>query len=92
LVVHTVVGERVPQDPSWFYLTPPVHTAFHTNRSMTVLMEQWGYTCSVYSLKAKSWILLRDDVSRVLGQVDAINRRLKTTWFIAKAGFVDYWK
>src|SRR5262249_1703910 len=52
LIVHTVICERVPCDPNWFYLRPPVHTAFHTNRSMRFLMDQWGYRASVYCPKS----------------------------------------
>jgi hypothetical protein len=57
LMLHTVVCERVPKDPNWFYLNPMVHTAFHTNKSMEILMEQWGYAASLYSPQAKSWFL-----------------------------------
>ncbi len=32
LIVHTVICENIPKDPDWFYLYPPVHTAFHTNK------------------------------------------------------------
>jgi hypothetical protein len=48
LIIHTVVCENVPNDPNWFYLRPPVHTAFHTNKSMEILMGQWGYRMSLY--------------------------------------------
>jgi hypothetical protein len=47
LGIHTVVCESIPKDPNWFYLEPPVHTAFHTNKSMSILMEQWGYKASI---------------------------------------------
>ena len=92
LIIHTVVCEAIPKDPNWFYLTPPVHTAFHTNKSMGILMEQWGYKSSIYAPKGKSWFLLRDDISVVNQKVDAINCRLKTNWFLSKKGFLDYWK
>ncbi|MDN7455998.1 methyltransferase domain-containing protein [Burkholderia cenocepacia] len=92
LVIHTVVCERVPNDPEWFYLRPPVHTAFHTNRSMTILMEQWGYRASLYCPQAKCWVLLRDECAHIGETVASINRELQTTWFHYKEGFVDYWK
>jgi hypothetical protein len=92
LIVHTVVCERVPPDPDWFYLVPPVHTAFHTNKSMDLLMGQWGFRSSIYCPQAKSWVLLRDDVGSVEDRVAALNGELQTTWFHRQAGFVDYWK
>ncbi|HIC7211142.1 class I SAM-dependent methyltransferase [Burkholderia stabilis] len=92
LIIHTVVCERVPNDPEWFYLRPPVHTAFHTNRSMNILMEQWGYASSVYCPQAKCWVLLRDKGPHVGESIASINRELQTTWFHYKEGFVDYWK
>jgi hypothetical protein len=57
LMIHTVICETIPKDPNWFYLSPIVHTAFHTNKSMEILMEQWGYAASIYSPQAKSWFL-----------------------------------
>jgi hypothetical protein len=92
LIIHTVVCERVPPDPNWFYLVPPVHTAFHTNASMQVLMDQWGYRSSIYSPKSKCWALLRKDVAEVEPAVAAINEELQNPWLICKQGFVDYWK
>ena len=59
LMLHTVICEHVPRNPNWFYLAPMVHTAFHTNRSMSLLMSQWGYAASVYSPLAKSWWLFK---------------------------------
>jgi hypothetical protein len=92
LIIHTVVCENVPKDPEWFYLRPPVHTAFHTNKSMNILMEQWGFKSSIYSPPAKSWVLLTEEVAAVEGQVAALNEELQAKWFYSKAGFMDYWK
>jgi hypothetical protein len=92
LIIHTVVCENVPADPNWFYLRPPVHTAFHTNRSMEILMEQWGYRSSIYCPPAKCWVLLREKNTEVRRRIAAINRELQGTWFHCKDGFVDYWK
>jgi hypothetical protein len=92
LIIHTVVCENIPKDPNWFYLRPPVHTAFHTNKSMNILMDQWGYKSSIYCPQSKCWILLREHVAEVLAKVSSINKELQNTWFIAKEGFVDYWK
>lgn len=95
LMLHTVVCERIPQDPNWFYLTPMVHTAFHTNASMQLLMEQWGYEVSIYSPQAKSWFLFKRG-NPLLGDIEEkinqINKELQTRYFHVKRGFVDYWK
>ncbi|NPT55717.1 class I SAM-dependent methyltransferase [Paraburkholderia elongata] len=92
LIIHTVVCEKIPDDPNWFYLRPPVHTAFHTNRSMEILMEQWGYRSSIYCPPAKCWVLLREKGADVNRKIASINRELQSTWFHCKDGFVDYWK
>jgi hypothetical protein len=44
--LHTLVREDVPNDPEWFYLSSN-HCAFHTNKSMSLLLEQWGYVESI---------------------------------------------
>lgn len=95
LMLHTVVCERVPRDPNWFYLAPVVHTAFHTNRSMTLLMQQWGYAASIYSPAAKCWWLFKQGapaLSRLSDVVAQINTSLRVPFFHYRAGFVDYWK
>ncbi|MBV7316376.1 methyltransferase domain-containing protein [Shewanella sp. NIFS-20-20] len=92
LVLHTVICENIPNDPHWFYLDPPVHSAFHTNKSMSVLMEQWGYVASIYSVKAKSWCLLKQDLDDGERAIAKINEELQQPFFIYKKGFVDYWK
>jgi 2-polyprenyl-3-methyl-5-hydroxy-6-metoxy-1,4-benzoquinol methylase len=92
LIVHTVVCDRIPKDPEWFYLKPPVHTAFHTNKSMSFLMEQWGFRSSIYCPKGKAWFLLPSNGEEIKLAVDKINLRLRNEWFIFKQGFVDYWK
>ncbi len=95
LMIHTVICEQIPKDPNWFYLTPIVHTAFHTNKSMSLLMKQWGYAASIYSPQAKSWFLFKNDsllLSNLKKLTDEINLELQTKWFYYKDGFVDYWK
>ena len=87
--------ENIPRDPDWFYLAPMVHTAFHTNRSMALLMQQWGYAASLYSPAAKCWFLFKarhPALPRLEAVVAAVNRELRTPFFIHKNGFVDYWK
>jgi SAM-dependent methyltransferase len=91
LVFHTVVCETIPQDPEWFYLLP-VHCAFHTNKSMALLMEQWNYSCSIYCPASKMWVLFKRIPENVETIVKEINIEFQTDFIHYKAGFVDYWK
>jgi len=92
MILHTRICETVPNDPNWFYLNPPVHCAFHTNNSMEILMKQWGYKSSVYSVEARSWVLLKKEHVEVKKKVDLINEQLQLEYLHYKPGFVDYWK
>lgn len=92
LLIHTVVTETIPQDPDWFYLEPPVHSAFHTNKSMGILMGQWGFSASIYSPLSKTWCLLRHSKDDVEQCVAEINNELQSNFLIYRSGFVDYWK
>ncbi|AEM41670.1 methyltransferase domain-containing protein [Ketogulonicigenium vulgare] len=95
LMLHSVICDRVPADPDWFYLRPIVHCAFHTNASMEVLMQQWGYAASIYAPKAKSWFLFKagyPDLEHLPAQIAALNTEFQTEMFIYKSGFVDFWK
>ena len=55
--LHTLICEDVPCDKNWFYLLP-VHCAFHTNKSMSILMKQWGFVESIYNVDARLWLSL----------------------------------
>lgn len=92
LIIHTVVCENVPADPDWFYLRPPVHTAFHTNRSMNILMEQWGYRSSLYCPQSKCWLLHHAGFTEIEPAMNQINSELQCAWLYGKSGFMDYWK
>ena len=76
MILHTRICETIPNDPDWFYLNAPVHCAFHTNKSMEILMQQWGYKSSVYSVEGRSWVLLKKEFVDVKKQVDMINEQL----------------
>jgi 2-polyprenyl-3-methyl-5-hydroxy-6-metoxy-1,4-benzoquinol methylase len=54
LAIHTLVREDVPEDPDWFYLLP-VHCSFYSNRSMQILFDSWGFSCSLYQVDARMW-------------------------------------
>jgi hypothetical protein len=92
LIIHTVICENVPNDPDWFYLRPPVHTAFHTNKSMGILMDQWNYHSSIYCPQSKSWVLMRDNIKDIESKITSLNHELQENWFFWKKGFMDYWK
>jgi hypothetical protein len=92
LILHTVICENIPKDKNWFYLEPPVHTTFHTNKSMSIFMKQNGYKSSIYCPLAKSWILFKKTPLDIENTIDNINNELQSKYFIYKKGFVDYWK
>jgi len=89
--LHTLVREEIPPDPSWFYLLP-VHCAFHTNRSMSILFRQWGFSSSVYNVDARIWLWFKPSALRVEEIVARANRRPEGPRYIFSRGFVDYWK
>ena len=91
-ILHRYFNIELPVYDPYVYLRPPVHTAFHTNKSMEILMQQWGYKSSAYSLPAKSWILFRDPIDSIRPKIEAINKEIQSNWFYCKEGFVDYWK
>lgn len=91
LAIHTLVPESIPNNPSWMYLLP-VHCAFHTNKSMQLLMQDWGYTCSVYNELAKTWIWFRSPTKVVQEKVELLNSKLGWNYLKYKIGFMDYWK
>lgn len=89
--IHTLVPENVPQDPQWMYLLP-VHCAFHTNKSMEILMQEWGYTCSAYNEHSKMWVLFKKKSKHVMPILERINTDLGWDYLHFKSGFTDYWK
>ncbi|RYG88549.1 MAG: class I SAM-dependent methyltransferase [Alphaproteobacteria bacterium] len=90
LCIHTLVRGEIPADPEWMYLLP-VHCAFHTNTSMNSLMQQWGYSCSVYNEHAKMWIWFKEDAEIIADKVSRINRSMGWEYLHFKHGFMDFW-
>lgn len=90
LAVHTLVRGEIPADPEWMYLLP-VHCAFHTNRSMDILMRQWGYTCSVYNEHSKMWVLFKGEPRETSSRAASLNDFLGWEYLHFKPGFVNYW-
>ena len=88
--LHTLVAERVPDDPAWFYLQPP-HSAFFSNAAMDRLFRDWGYRSSVYSVVASLWVWFRGDPDTVSHKVEGLNADAAEP-FLFKEGFLDYWK
>jgi hypothetical protein len=91
LATHTLVPEAVPNDPDWMYLLP-VHCAFHTNKSMQILMDSWGYTCSVYNEQSKLWVWFKKNQDEIEPKVTELNESMGWEYLHLKKGFVDYWK
>ena len=89
--IHTLIPEFVPNDPNWMYLLP-VHCAFHTNKSMQILMNDWGYSCSVYNEQSKMWVFFRHDPDLIESRVAKVNHSLGWVYLHFKKGFMDYWK
>ncbi len=89
--IHTLVPENIPNNSKWMYLLP-VHCAFHTNKSMNILMEQWGYKCSVYNPNAKLWIMFKDSPYQIEIKTNKINTLVGIQYLHFKEGFMDYWK
>jgi len=90
LGVHTLVRGEIPADPDWMYLLP-VHCAFHTNRSMDILMRQWGYKCSIYNEHAKMWVMFKRPTREVESEVERLNKLVGWKYLHFKAGFMDFW-
>lgn len=90
LCIHTLVRGDIPADPEWMYLLP-VHCAFHTNKSMGLLMQQWGYTCSAYNEHAKMWVLFKEDPATIADKVSGLNRTMGWEYLHFKHGFMDFW-
>lgn len=91
LIVHTFISEVVPCEPDWFYLEPIVHCAFFTNKSMQVLMDQWGFVCSIYIPTARIWVLFKKREG-IKSKIKKINEHLQKEYIIYAEGFCDYWK
>lgn len=88
--IHTLVRGEIPADPNWMYLLP-VHCSFFTNKSMGILMQQWGYTCSVYNEHAKMWVWFKTEPRFIAGKVAVLNRSMGWEYLHYKVGFMDFW-
>ncbi|MET5021518.1 hypothetical protein AAHH78_42965, partial [Burkholderia pseudomallei] len=73
----------IPKDPGWFYIDTMVHTSLHTNKSISILMDQWGYGASIYSPQAKSWLQFKRDkpmIDDLEAKEGGIHHELQTTY------------
>ncbi len=84
-LMHTLVRENIPKDPSWFYLLP-VHVACHTNRSMQILFEEYGFVSSLYHVPSRLWLWFRETPD------GAAQAAAKSADLHFKEAFVDYWR
>lgn len=92
MVLHTLVPEKIPQDPNWFYLLS-VHCSFYTNKAMQLLFEQNRYTCSIYNVPSRLWFWFKQPASTIRPIIEKANARGdEATQYIFAEKFVDYWK
>jgi len=90
--LHTLVAEKIPDDPNWFYLLP-VHCTFHTNKSMSLLIRQWGYKASIYNVDARLWLFFKSSSNEIETTIHKANSRdASDPKYLFKKGFMDYWK
>ena len=90
LSVHTLVRETISPDPDWFYLLP-VHVAFHTNKSMQILFDLWGFHSSLYHLESRMWFWFRTRLEHN-GNFQAFRKQANSEEYFYKNAFMDYWK
>ena len=90
MAMHTLVCEIVPESADWFYYLA-VHCAFYSNRSMELLLQQWGYKSSLYHLPSRLWFFFEKDFEAIEAQYKRLDMRMPGEWF-GQSGFVDYWK
>lgn len=88
--IHTLVRGEIPADPNWMYLLP-VHCAFFTNKSMDILMQQWGYSCSAYNEQSKMWVWFKKDPKIIAEKVINLNQLMGWEYLHFKHGFMDFW-
>jgi len=91
LGLHTLVCEEIPKDPKWFYLLP-VHSAFFTNKGMSILFEHWGYESSIYNIESRLWFWFKTESKEIQSIINHANKRVNSPKYVFKKGFVDYWK
>ena len=87
MFVYTLVSEEVLPDPNWCYLDP-VHSFFHTKKSMDLLMQQWGYEASLYCVPAQTWCLFKRHKTETQDLVDSINSEFQQKYLHFDRGFV----
>jgi len=85
MLIYTLISENVPQDPNWFYLDP-VHSFFHTRKSMKILMNQWGYEASLFCIPAQTWCLFKKN--QYADVIRDINIEFQQLYLLYDTGFV----
>ena len=89
VIFHTLICEKVPRDPDWFYIRKPVHCTLWTNRAMSKLYNKYGYVGCAYHLPSKMWLFFNDDIKFNL--LKKCKDNIPGKWSFSKH-FVDYWK
>jgi hypothetical protein len=88
--IHTLVRGDIPADTQWMYFLP-VHCAFFTNKSMSLLMQQWGYSCSIYNQDAKLWVWFKASPRQIAKTIEQLNQKMGWQYLHFKEGFMDFW-
>lgn len=89
--IHTLVREKIPNDPNWFYLLP-VHCSLFTNKSMQILFDRWRYNFSIYNVPARLWFWYKRKPDEIENVLENVNEQYGEREFFVKDGFMDYWK
>jgi 2-polyprenyl-3-methyl-5-hydroxy-6-metoxy-1,4-benzoquinol methylase len=89
LILHTLVTETIPRDPSWFYLLP-VHCSFFSNKSMELLFEAWGFKFSIYHVPSRLWFCYKTHKDMAESKLKTLSNESDKCFFY-KNGFMNYW-
>ena len=88
-VIHTLICEKVPQDPNWFYISMPVHCTLWTNDAMSRVFSQHNFVGCAYHLPSKMWLFFKNKEKYNLCK--DISTLIPGEWTFSDT-FVDYWK
>ena len=92
LFLQTMVKEEITPDYFAHMVFSPMCITVPTNKGMQILMERFGFVSSIYSPKAKSWVLFKNEPKELEEKIRKINLELFSHEIYYKKGFVDFWK
>jgi hypothetical protein len=59
---------------------------------MGILLEQWGYTCSLNNVEARLWLCFKGIPLEIQRCIELENQRRDAPTYIFSRGFFGYWK